>query len=480
MEPGYETTLFTDPKERVYFDFWQQLVTNIYLFPNDVMQRVVPQLARQEPAIKHAALAMAGMARSHVPSYAPRSTTEAPTDNPHYEFALQHYARAIKLLRSSQPSSENMLWAIVCCVLFVTFECLHGDRTAALSHVDHAYKMMETYFSQRSLVEDGRVTDSIRTVCDDAAWVFQGLTMQPWSHNVFHSKDLSRISWCCRGKKAAFAVDEMPPRFTDMQMARRWWRVVQHHTCHRCPIYTEIYVEGISDDMLLDSYVRPAFSPTHIEKLAALRPEFLNRLRRWNTAFQALYDGLRSRQHLQKADYLVYIDACNLRLQYLTLWNEVSTLSYQDIRMTIISTPSFREMVQLSRTILEGQSNGVDGGNTFSMDNGPTWPLLATACRCRDASIRLEATELLGKHHRRDGLWDSIICHGVARRNMAIEIENAMTGDEDEQWSRMSRRELRFSQNGKVSGKLFKWDPRRGKWLHVEEPLDMTLIAKLS
>ncbi|KZL72721.1 C6 zinc finger domain-containing protein [Colletotrichum tofieldiae] len=480
MEPGYETSLFSDPKERVYFDFWLQLVANIYLFPNDIMHRVVPQLARQEPAIKHAALAMAGMARALVPSLVHRSEKELHNNGPHYEFALQQYGRAIKLVRSSKPSSENMLWAIVCCVLFVTFECLHGDRTAALSHMNHAYKMMETYFSQRSLVEDGRVTESIRTVCDDAAWIFQGLTMQAWSHNVLHSKDLSEISWCCRGNKTAFAVEEMPPKFTDIHMARRWWRVVQHHTCHRCPIYTEIYVDGLSEDMLVSGYVRPALSPTHSEKLVAVLPEFLNHLRKWSTAFQGIYDELRSHQHLEKADYHLYVDACNLRLQYLTLWNEVSSLSYTDIRVVIILTPSFREIVQLSRTILRAQSNCGGCSDTFSMDNGPTWPLLVTACRCRDANLRQEATELLGKYHRRDGLWDSRIFHGVAKRNMGIEMENVMTGDEYEQWSRMSRRELRFSRNGEVTGRLFKWDTSRSQWLHVEEPLATTSDAKLS
>ncbi|KAK1977763.1 hypothetical protein LZ30DRAFT_246600 [Colletotrichum cereale] len=473
MEPAYETSLFTG-SEKGYFEFWLQLIGHIYLFPNDIMHRVVPQLARQEPAIKHAALAMAGMARALVPSLVYRSDKELHSNGPHYEFALHHYGRAIKLLRSSRPSSENMLWAIVCCVLFVTFECLHGDRTAALSHVNHAYKMMETYFSQRSLVDEDPVTESIRAVCDDAAWVFQGLTMQAWSHNVLHSNNLSEISWCCRGSKRAFAVDEMPLRFADIHMARRWWRVVQHYTCHRCPIYTEIYVDGLTEDMLVGGYVRPALLPTHGEAMAAVIPEFLNHLRKWNNAFQALYNNLRSRQHFHEVDYQLYVDACNLRLQYLVLWNEVSSLSYTDIRIVIILTPSFREIVQLSRTIMMAQANCGGCSDTFSMDNGPTWPLLVTSCRCRDDKLRQEATELLGKFNRRDGLWDSRIFYGVAKRNMEIEMENVLSGDEDEQWSRMSRRELRFSRDGSVSGKLFKWDPDSSEWLHIEEPLERT------
>ncbi|CCF43912.1 hypothetical protein CH063_13480 [Colletotrichum higginsianum] len=381
-----------------------------------------------------------------------------------------------------------MLWVIVCCVLFVTFECLHGDRAAALSHVGHAYRMMEIYFGQQRSPadEDGSAaaaaaaTQSVRAVCDDAAWVFQGLTMQAWSHNVLHSELLSEVSWCCRGAEKALAVDEMPPRFADIDAARRWWRVVQHYTCHRCPIYTEVFVDGLSTKMLAGSHVRPVLSPTQGgEKLAAALPVFLDRLRRWNTAFQAVYDELRSRQHLGKSDYYSYVDACNLRLQYLTLWNEVSSMSYTDIRMVIVLTPSFREMVQLSRIILKAQSNCGGCSDTFSMDNGPTWPLLVTACRCRDAGLRREATELLGKHHRRDGLWDSRIFYGVAVRNMEIEAENAVSGDEDEQWSRMARRELRFSREGDVTGRLLKWDPCAGEWLHVEEPLRDALDAGL-
>ncbi|KAJ0161657.1 Transcriptional regulatory protein moc3 [Colletotrichum tanaceti] len=499
LEPGYEAAFLADPNERIYFDFWRQLIGNIYLFPSDVMRRVIPQLARREPAIKHAALAMAGMARALVPSLLRRSGRELHANGPHYEFALRQYGRAVGLVRSSPPSSENMLWVIVCCVLFVTFECLHGDRAAALSHVGHAYRMMEIYLGRRpspSNDEDGptttttttaaaAATQSIRAVCDDAAWVFQGLTMQAWSHNVLHSELLSEVSWCCRGVHKALAVDEMPARFADMDAARRWWRVVQHYTCHRCPIYTEVFVDGLSTkEMLAGSRERPILSPTQCaERLAAVLPEFLDRLRRWNTAFQPVYDELRSRHHHHHHhhddDYYLYADACNLRLQYLTLWNEVSSRSYTDIRTVVLLTPSFREMVQLSRTVLRAQSNCGGCSDTFSMDNGPTWPLLVTACRCRDAGLRREATELLGKHHRRDGLWDSRVFYGVAVRNMEIEAENALSGDEDEQWSRMARRELRFSREGDVSGRLFKWDPCAGEWQHVEEPLVTPLVTPL-
>ncbi|KAK1579143.1 uncharacterized protein LY79DRAFT_564892 [Colletotrichum navitas] len=468
IEPGYETSLFTGP-ERGYFEFWLRLIGSIYLFPNDIMHRVVPQLARQEPAIKHAALAMAGMARALVPSLVYRSDKELHSNGPHYEFALQHYGRAMKLLRSSQPTSENMLWAIICCVLFITFECLHGDRTAALSHVNHAYKMMEAYFRRRSLVEEGPVTESIRAVCDDAAWVFQGLTMQAWSHNVLHPDNLLEISWCCRGSKRAFAVDEMPPIFTDIHTARRWWRVVQHHTCHRCPIYTEVYVDGFSEDMLAGAYERPALLPTHLETMAAVAPEFLNHLRKWSNAFQALYNDLQLQQHLSEAEYQLYVNACNLRLQYLLLWSHVSSLSFTDTRTVIILTPSFREIVQLSRIVLKAQANCRGCSDTFSMDNGPTWALLVTSCRCRDTKVRQEATGLLGKFNRRDGVWDSRMFHALAKRYEKIETENLLSEDEDEKESPLRRRELRFSRDGNMSGTHFEWDPLNSQWLRIRE-----------
>ncbi|KAK1994257.1 hypothetical protein LX36DRAFT_213950 [Colletotrichum falcatum] len=470
VEPGYETSLFTGP-EKGYFEFWLRLVGSIYLFPDDVMHSVVPQLARQEPAIKHAALAMAGMARALVPSLVQRSDKELHSNGPHYEFALQHYNRAIKLLRSSQPSSDNMLWAIVCCVLFVTFECLHGDRAAALSHVNHAYKMMEAYLRRRSLVEEGPVTGSVRAVCDNAAWVFHGLTMQAWSHNMLHPDSALEIGWCCRGSKRALAVDEMPLRFTDIHAARRWWRVVQHYTCHRCPIWTEMYVDGLSEDMLAGGYERPAVLPTHHETVAAVIPGFLDHLRRWSNAFQAVYDDLRLRQNLSEADFQFYVDACNLRLQYLVLWSEVSSLSFRDIRTVVMLAPLFREIVQLGRTVLKAQANCGGCSDTFSMDNGPTWPLMVAACRCRDAKIKQEATDLLGRFNRRDGLWDSRAFHALAKRNMEIETEEALSGDEERLWSCMLRRELRFGRDGNMSANLFEWDPLNSQWLQIDVDL---------
>ncbi|WYZ43499.1 hypothetical protein EsH8_VI_001198 [Colletotrichum jinshuiense] len=445
LEPGYEPGFFAEPQEKLYFDFWLHLIGNIYLFPNDIMARVMPQLAHRVPAIKHAALAMAAMARALIPSLMQRPREELYKNGPHYEYALKQYGLAISLVRNSQPSSENMLWAIVCCVLFVTFECLHSDRSAALSHVSHAHKMMEIYFNQRSMVEESPATDSVRAVCDDAAWVFQGMTMQSWSHNVLHSKESPKISWCCRGSTRTFAVDEMPPKFTDIYMARRWWRVVQHYTCHRCPIYTDIFVNDLSKDTLVGSHVRQALPLDQIEELLAVLPEFLGHLQRWSNAFQVVYDDLESNQ---QQEFYSYVDACNLRLQYLSLWTNISSLSYQDARMMSMLTPFFREMVQLSRLILETQANCGGCVEVFSMDNGPTLPLLIIARRCHDAAVRREATELLGKHHRRDGLWDSRIFYTVASSSARVEIDDDVMNDDAGQWLQMSRREVHFSRHG--------------------------------
>ncbi|KAF6824442.1 hypothetical protein CPLU01_10873 [Colletotrichum plurivorum] len=476
LEPGYESVFFKDPEERGYFDFWRVLVGNIYLFPSDSMARVLPQLARREPAIKHAALAMAAMARSLVPTLKQRSRRELyrGAGGPHYEFALKHYGRAIRLVRSQEPSSENMLWAIICSVLFVTFECLHGDRNAALSHVNHAYRMMEHYFRQRTLLDAGSPTktpetDSVRAVCDDAAWIFQGMTMQSWSHNVLHSKDTSEMSWCCKGSARPFAVDEMPPVFDDLQAARRWWRVVQHYTCHRCPIYTDMYLDDLTKEMLAGSYLRSTPAPSDVEELLAVLPEFLGHLQRWHAAFSVVFDRLRSASPPRDPDK---IDPDNTYVDYLLLWTDVMTLSYKDIRVLGLMTPAFREMVQLSRAILEAQSNCGGCSEVFSMDNGPTLALLTVACRCRDAAVRQEATALLGKHHRRDGLWDSRMFHTIAMRNAAIEEENDYVGGDDaEQWSRILQSQVHVSGDGELTGRIMRWHADIREWRAVEEPV---------
>ncbi|OLN81984.1 hypothetical protein CCHL11_09236 [Colletotrichum chlorophyti] len=467
MEPGYDAVFFSDPGERSYFDFWRILVGNIFLFPSEVMARTLPQLARQEPAIKHAAIAMAAMARAIVPSVRKRTQKELYANGPHYEFALKHYVQAIKLVRISKPSSDNMLWAIVCCVLFVTFECLHGDRNAALSHVDHAYKMMENYFKHRSMVEGTRGTDSIRAVCDDAAWVFHGMTIQSWSHSVLHSKDPSKISWCCRGHKRKFAIEEMPPAFSDVNAARRWWRVVQHYTCHRCPIFTEMFAEGLSNESLVGSYIRPDLPPEHVEELQAVLPEFVGHVQRWLNGFQPIYDHAQAEKDVDLASF---IDACNLRQQYLTLWTELISLSHQDVVVMRTLTPSFREMVHLSRIILEAQSNCGGCSEVFSMDNGPTWPLLQAACRCHDAKVRQDATELLGKYHRRDGIWDSRAFHGLAVRCAEMEMGNAVSGGLIEQWPMLKRHQARVSSNGDVicGGKVMRWSPDTRQWQEID------------
>ncbi|KAF9876136.1 C6 zinc finger domain-containing protein [Colletotrichum karsti] len=474
VEPGYDCAFFTDPEERGYFDFWRILVNNIYLFPSDVMARLLPQLARHEPAIKHAALAMAAMARALVPNLKRRTRKELQSNGPHYEFALKHYVRAIKLVRTSVPSSENMLWAIVCCVLFVTFECLHGDRYAALSHVNHAYKMMEDYFSRRSLVGANPETESVRSVCDDAAWIFQGMTMQSWSHNKLHPREENEINWCCRGSKHPFAVDEMPMTFDSLHSGRRWWRVVQHYICHRCPIYKDMYADesATAQEVRFGSCSRSTYDSKEAEHLRMVLPEFLGHLQRWSNGFQGVYNKLRKGR---KWDFHSYVEACNLRVQYLLLWTDVISTSYSEVEAVTALTPEFREIVYLSRDILETQSNCGGCSDVFSMDNGPTMPLLVVACNCRDPDVRQEATELLGKHPRRDGLWDSRTFHTIAMKNMEIEAENVTVGnDQGDEWSRLVRREVYFDAAGNIQAKLVKWQPHLAEWRVVDEQLEQS------
>ncbi|KAK2749490.1 C6 zinc finger domain protein [Colletotrichum kahawae] len=58
IKPNYEANLFTDQLQKDHFHYWLNFTKEFTLFPTDLMSHMMPQIARDEPAIRHAAFAI--------------------------------------------------------------------------------------------------------------------------------------------------------------------------------------------------------------------------------------------------------------------------------------------------------------------------------------------------------------------------------------------------------------------------------------
>ncbi|KAK2035194.1 hypothetical protein LX32DRAFT_550952 [Colletotrichum zoysiae] len=206
IEPDFTSRMFSNQLEKDHFDYWLAFTGSTLLFRSELLTKVIPQISWQDPAIKHAALAIGALALSGT------TRTERMLGKGRFNSdALMHYGKAMNLLYSSAMSPERTLLA---CLLFITFESLRGNKIAGLSHINHG-----------SLILDQHSPHGVdpNPFMDEVMASFQHFGLQSWSHGGAHPKETdTRVPWCCRGRKAKYAIQEMPSVFGSLEDSPTW------------------------------------------------------------------------------------------------------------------------------------------------------------------------------------------------------------------------------------------------------------------
>ncbi|GKT45273.1 uncharacterized protein ColSpa_05454 [Colletotrichum spaethianum] len=486
--------LFEDLTERQYFDHWHAYRYQLGggFFDEHLWNESIPQMSHQHASIRYAAMAIGGIAKALRQSLKPTSLAQMGANGPHYALALSYYGRAIREIRKATPNTSSLQAAIICCLLFVCFEVLHGDRKVVFSHISNGQKMMDELL--RKCDEDSRLNQSVigaESVEMDVLHVFQRLIQQSWSCGVLRRRDqgaseqpsddqknsFSERSWCCRGgsgRKCTY--HKTPSSFATLEEARRWWDVTQHYVTHSSNIVLPITYLGLGDDLVSECNERIQRHMDEIDMArAGLKPataerweDFKDALERWHGGFEHLWLAA---QDNRNEDEKSYAQAAYLRVHYLSMYSCVHSplsCSYDSI---VCLTPKYREIVELCNSLLEYQKRSFEAAEIFTMDMGPTWPLFLAGLRCREAEVRNEAIRLLYENPRRDGLWDSRRLYALTIRNRMLEVSNAQEGTLEEQWWRLQHRSAYVNEQGHLIVKAIDKNPLTGTWDFGEDTL---------
>ncbi|KAK1494203.1 hypothetical protein CTAM01_09084 [Colletotrichum tamarilloi] len=505
--------LFVNVFERQYFDYWLSRRYRLGggFFDEQLWAETIPQMSHQHASVRYAAMAVGGIGKALHHSLKPTTPAQLGANGPHYGLALSYYGRAIREVhkavaapRDETNSSSSLRAAIVCCLLFVCFEVLHGDRKAAFALINSGQTMMDELL--RRCEEDKSRDKSIigaEAVETEALHVFQRLIQQSWSCGVLRRRErrpekvegdlvaeekkdsYSSESWCCQGGPGRkSAIHKMPAIFSSLQEARRWWDVTQHYVTHSSDIVCRVTQLGLSEDFLSECNERirrqleeserlrtgavsksssysSSSAATGAEDTASRWQDFRDALARWATGFAPLWTAARK---TKTSDERSYSQAAHLRAQYLTLSNCLESplgCSYERVARL---TPRFREVIQLSAGLLDYQKRSSLPGEIFTMDMGPTWPLFLAGTRCRVPELRNEAIRLLRENPRRDGLWDSRFFYALMMRNKMLEISNSREGTPEEQWWRLQHRSACVDEQGALIAKAMDKNPLTGTW----------------
>ncbi|KAF9872110.1 C6 zinc finger domain protein [Colletotrichum karsti] len=385
IKPNYESHLFTDQLQKDHFDYWMSFTKDFTLFPSDLMSHLMPQIAREEPAVRHAAFAI-GAATMGTHSLEQRTSGQGPF----MAQALNHYGKAIQIIRNSEQSKKSLPRALLTCLLFVTFESLQGNHIAALQHMDHGCKILD------QVTRQGVAGECPPRLVQEVHDAFRRFTMFAWSLNGYHPEETQTyVPWCCRGRRSRYAIDELPASFDEMVEAQKWWEITQHHIIYTSKMNSGFAFEGLQRD-----------NPERMKRMTSeASKRYLEMMERWRERFKPLMKGaMRQRASNPK----IYLQMVSLRLQFLSLEICCKSLYYSDIDYMEKATPAWKAIVSLSRIWLNGQQQSPGPSKeVFTMESSPSWALMLAGVLCFDEEVRNEAHDLMQTYPRRDGLWDS-------------------------------------------------------------------------
>ncbi|KAK3318182.1 hypothetical protein B0H66DRAFT_621944 [Apodospora peruviana] len=487
-----EICVFKYEWEKVYFDHWQILAGNLGggWFETNLFSTTVPQLSREEPVVRYAAIAIGALANAVAPNLLPESSKSDKallgTDDghDHYKVAVTYYGRAMRLLHHHKGPNDDatMRSALIACILFTSFEILHGSREAALSHINHGLKLVEHFVSRQQqtaetlpggYVEYSNHSPAPLIVEDEILQVFQRLDYQSWTTGILDRwRRAPQIHLRAPG---THSHAEIPSTFIDLAEARRWWDLVLHWSLHFPRVTVEklmSYMPAFSSSSTtcssideIDPDLLDTIDFCDIPGLKDLQDQNILMLEAWHAAFLPLYKTAADDRPSNPAPYF---QAASLLLQYHLSWVSLRTACFSDYRtMYTLTTPRFREIVRLGELLIQNQPRADETcTEIFTLDNGgPTLALLLAAIKCRDRGVRAKAVDVLQKYPRRDAFWTTKAATTIGEVNMVLEDQNESDGTLLEQFRRLRRREGELTdRRSEFTGRFYIRDSETGGW----------------
>ncbi|TQN70368.1 hypothetical protein CSHISOI_05168 [Colletotrichum shisoi] len=505
-EPDLNTLDFADDMQSVYFDDWNDLVRvslgGAPFSRTKLWTTTMPQLARRNPALRHAAIGIGAISRAFTargPYIVTRNFTAVANllQSPHYQNAIIHYCQALRLQGQADFQTASIQEAVLLSILFVTFEAMRGNRHSALQHVKFGFVLLQELLTSadseeriwnlapdpRQLITEvldlynhldvqsrtvlgGRVVKASRSPAYELirGLKARGHTIETYSMQIQRYTDPG-------GGGGEGRAPMMPDVFHDAEDAHAWWKTCQRRIAKLGPLLLSVV-----DDLKLDEVVDEQGIDRLLEAMQT-QPELLAyceksaaSLQQWRRSFEPLYNKTLSDAGVDRREYLKIL---RLRMHYLIMFLHSFFPKYADEATIASMTPYCREVNDVVEILLREQQRDFrsSAAHVFSMEFGLAWQLTVVAMTCRDPLVRENSTRILEAYPRREGLWDSVAFLAVLRKNRELEAENAKGGGTaSEQWRRLCRREFIFEDAGAtIIFRSLKKDPDTGRWELVEE-----------
>jgi hypothetical protein len=388
---------------------WFRRRTSIKLpasFTSEFWSRLALQASLSEPAVLHAVIALGNTHRAGVLDHdsghdCAFSARQANND----QLSLQHYGKAIRLLRPKMVPTEKgaLRVALITCIVFMSLDLLRGHIKTAELHLTHGLQLLRTVKPSvpaetkaaggKTLIRLEPYEDAIDTWIAEA---FSRFHLQFALYNGVHGQPCTLLQ---NPKPSNLA----PSHFSNFKQA---WLMLEWL------INETLHLTALAQSHQPDEHQLKSFKIQQQQTRASLT--------HWISAYHASQSTIMNEVALSPSIEETY-DAHTQR--FAAILDVFKTV--REMALVVAVAPTFDEN--------EENMAGARGVMARSiMDLGCIQPLYFTALKCRVRSVRVAAIKFILASGHREGIWDARLAGGVAKRVVEVEEGRRFEGDDEE------------------------------------------------
>ncbi|KAF2101132.1 hypothetical protein NA57DRAFT_74718 [Rhizodiscina lignyota] len=410
--------LCSSGEEKLYFDFFRRRTATKLssVFESHFWEQLVFQACTSEPAVLHAALALAsahkgGDARCGTCRSSPTGiikTEQRGTDDYEY-FALNQYNKAISHLKThlSNHKISSLRIALISCMIFTTLELVRGQYKSAFTHLRNGCNLLGQIRDK-----DDEKTDRGNSFLRSQPKSIENCLIEPFARlnvqiglfgeipdNLYPLTQLSSVEHRLN----------VPPLFGSIYEAREYMDSLLNTVLH------------ISGKCFQDRLTSTPHSKMTIKSQRSLELAVSSWIESYNVSIPKFF---------QNTDHRNKFSIPLLRLFHTMTTIIISTAVSSREALFDSYTPKFTSIITETISLWEMTgfvSHSPYKGDCwipnlrFTSEMGIVPALYYTAVKCRVPWLRRQAIKLLLAAPHREGAWDSVIVDHIAEKVMIME-----------------------------------------------------------
>ena len=405
------------------FDWFKEKTTKKFvgMFTSDFWETLVFQASAQEPAVRHAIVALSAAHRFDS-NYGPW-TVPATQGFDAEKFTLQQYNKAIHYLRSS-PTTNNkndLRVILITCLIFVTLEYLRGQYRSGSAHLRYGIQLLSELSTHVATIEtrptmspnhSGPAEDFAHSTLVDS---YARLTIQSAMFGIVPSRmcvmtrdpPLNDPQYLFKSMiDARQTLDDLLNRIKCLKENHHNAKELGEPVDHA----QEFSIQSkIKEHLLL-------WRTAYDTKLACLNPDIDRRDLVSSILLKIYHEMATIMAAVSLSDNEMAFDAYTdnfiaIIAGFFELWNTWSSLNAQD------------------QNIEELLKSPECGGHSFTIESGYIPPVYYTALKCRIPRIRRQAVRTLRSVPHREGVWDGPMLADVLEEVINIEEGDTHCGN---------------------------------------------------